>query len=451
MTAPASHCRARAAGAVLAVGRVVTPPASRQRARPASTALALAALAALVALAPTLAAAADPAVHRARRERLAAQLEPGEIVLIRGAPPIDVEWAMPYRQTSNFFYLTGVETPGAALLLSRDERGAMRDILFLPARDERRERWEGPVLHATAERAKGLGFDEVAAASALERRIAAALPAGRAPLTEDAVRSKIHGLRLVKDAGEIEAIRRATRVTGDALVEAMRSAEPGMNERDLAALIEYVFRRGGASGPGFPMIVGSGPNSCILHYSRNDRVMQAGELVVCDVGAEIGRYTADVTRTFPVSGRFSAEQRRVYEAVLRAQEAGIAAVCPGATIGDVHAAAVRSLAQDGLARHFIHQTSHWLGLDVHDVGSYAVELVPGMVLTVEPGAYLADDAIGVRIEDDVVVTESGCEVLTAWIPRRPDEIERLMAEKGLGNAPVRPYRPDARGAKRGGF
>jgi Xaa-Pro aminopeptidase len=249
----------------------------------------------------------------------------------------------------------------------------------------------------------------------------------------------------------VALLRRATRISGDAIVEALRSAEPGMNERDIEALVLYIFRREGADRPGYPSIVGSGPNSCILHYHENERTMAEGDLVVLDVGAEYRRYTADVTRTFPVSGRFTAEQRRVYEAVLRAQDAAIAAVRPGARISDVHAAAWRSLDKDGLARHFPHGTSHWLGLDVHDVGRYETRLAPGMVLTVEPGAYLADTATGVRIEDDVLVTEDGCEVLTGWIPRDPDEIERLMAEKGLGNVGIRPYKPEAAPAKRARF
>jgi Xaa-Pro aminopeptidase len=394
--------------------------------------------------------AAGPDTYRARRARLEALFAPGEIALIRGAPPVDVEWDFPFRQASDFYYLTGVGEPGAALLLWRDGDGTAHDALLLPERDRARERWQGRGLDADSPAARRLGFERIAPIGRSLDEAARRL-AGRAPAGEDGVRARIAAMRLVKDETEIALLRRAMRITGDALVEAMRSAEPGMSEREIQALVEYIFRREGAERPGYPSIVGSGPNSCVLHYSANGRVMEEGDLVVCDVGAEYRRYTADVTRTFPVSGRFTPEQRKVYDAVLRAQEAAIAAVRPGATILDVHSAAWRSLDADGLAKYFFHGTSHWLGLDVHDAGRYDAKLEPGMVLTVEPGAYIAEKALGVRIEDDVLVTPTGCEVLTSWIPRTADEIERLMAEKGLGNAPLRPYRPEAAGTRRGRF
>jgi Xaa-Pro aminopeptidase len=390
-----------------------------------------------------------PGVYRARRERLLSGFAPGTIALVEGEPPIAVEWAMPWRQGSDFYYLTGVDVPGAALLLWREPDGSPHARIFLPPRDAERERWAGTSLSADSPESSRLGFEAVGKSGSERETLEALLARGMKPV--EGLRARIAAMRLRKDEHEIALLRRAMRITGDAIVEAMRSVEPGMNEREVAALIEYIFRRGGAAGPGFPSIVGSGPNSCVLHYNRNERTLAEGDLVVCDVGAEYGRYTADVTRTFPVSGRFSPEQRKIYESVLRAQEAAISAVRPGATVREVHAAALASLSKDGLAEHFFHGTSHWLGLDVHDAGRYDVALEPGMVLTVEPGAYLAERAIGVRIEDDVLVTESGCEVMTSWIPRTVEEIERVMAEKGLGNEQPRPYRPEAVGAKRGAF
>ena len=221
-----------------------------------------------------------------------------------------------------------------------------------------------------------------------------------------------------------------------------------MHEYEVEALLEYVFRRSGAEHPGFPSIVGSGENSVILHYESNRRPMEAGDVVV-DIGAELHGYTADITRTFPVSGRFSEEQRRIYELVLKAQEAGIAAVRAGAPFGAAHRAAypvlARGLAELGLvddpgdaagvSRFFMHGTSHYLGLDVHDVGSPG-PLRPGAVLTVEPGIYIApaEDVdprwwnIGVRIEDDVLVTEEGPVVLSTGAPKTVEAIEALMAE-----------------------
>jgi Xaa-Pro aminopeptidase len=279
-----------------------------------------------------------------------------------------------------------------------------------------------------------LGFDEVRDASD-QGRLTRGLELARAGDVSEALAA----MRLRKDATEVALLRRAIDITATALCEAMRSAEPGLAEFQLEALIEYVFRREGAVRSGFPSIVGSGPNSCVLHYSRNGRLMKAGDLVVCDVGAEFGRYSADVTRTFPVSGRFTDEQRKVYEAVLAAQEAGFRAVRPGATVRDVHLAAYRSLAEKGYAEHFPHGTSHWLGLDVHDVGDYDTPLEPGMVLTVEPGVYLGSKELGVRIEDVVLVTEDGCELLSVGVPRGVAEIEALMREKGIGNEAPRPY------------
>ena len=215
----------------------------------------------------------------------------------------------------------------------------------------------------------------------------------------------------------------------------MRSARPGMREYELEARIEYVFRQRGAERLGFPSIVGSGPNSVSLHYDRNRRQTAPGDLVVMDVGAEYGYLTADITRTIPVSGRFSPRQRALYDLVLGSQQAALDQVRPGVTIGMLNGVARTYMREHSGAlcggitcdRYFVHGLSHWLGMDVHDVGSYATPLSPGMVFTVEPGVYLPEEGLGIRIEDDVLVTDTGHELLSRTLPRGAAEIERTIA------------------------
>ncbi|MGD2136133.1 MAG: aminopeptidase P N-terminal domain-containing protein [Gemmatimonadales bacterium] len=264
------------------------------------------------------------------------------------------------------------------------------------------------------------------------------------------VRRALDRLRAVKTPEELRLLRRAIAITAAAHREAFTSIEPGMHEYEVEAVIEYVFHVNGAEYTGFPSIVGSGENSVVLHYESNRRRMEAGDLVVMDIGAEYHGYTADITRTVPVSGTFSAEQRTIYEIVLRAQDAAFAAVRPGASLGAVHGAAQQvifeGLRDAGLvtqarevSRFFPHGTSHHLGLYVHDVGGGA--LVEGMVFTVEPGIYIppAEDIdprwwnIGVRVEDDVLVTADGYEQLSDGAPRTVAEIEALMEQDGIGN------------------
>jgi Xaa-Pro aminopeptidase len=269
----------------------------------------------------------------------------------------------------------------------------------------------------------------------------------------------LHELRLIKSPAEIEVMRRAAAITAEAHLAAMRAARPGVRENEIEALIEYTFRRRGATAPAYGTIVAGGDHACTLHYVRNDAVLRGGDLLLIDAGAEFECYASDVTRTFPVSGRFSAEQRALYQVVLEAQLAGIARVRPGAAFGDVHDAALRKLIgglialgllggpledelkKDDYKRFYMHRTSHWLGLDVHDCGVYVQNgasrrLEPGMVLTVEPGLYVAADeerveprwrGIGIRVEDDVLVTATGGEVLTAAIPKSIAELEVLTS------------------------
>jgi Xaa-Pro aminopeptidase len=262
-------------------------------------------------------------------------------------------------------------------------------------------------------------------------------------------------MRLFKSEPEIRALAKAAEITAEAHMAAMRDGEPGRREYQVQAEIEYAFRRRGGSGPGYGTIVAAGANSTILHYRAGHAELKDGDVCLVDAGGEYAFYTADVTRTFPVSGDFTKPQRAAYDVVLEAQLAGMAAVKPGATLDEVHEIAVRVLTEgmvklgllqgDPAARvedksyrkYYMHRTSHWLGMDVHDVGAYHVDgkarpLEPGMVLTVEPGLYVAaDDAgapealrgVGIRIEDDLLVTAGGHVNLTAAVPKVPDEVE----------------------------
>jgi len=250
------------------------------------------------------------------------------------------------------------------------------------------------------------------------------------------VAAELASLRQIKDADEVRRLRRAVAITTDAFLDAMAQVKPGMYEYEVEAALEYGFRRRGAERLGFPSIVGSGPNGTILHYDENRRRMEEGELVVIDVGAEYGYYSADLTRTLPVSGRFTARQRRLYDLVLGAQQAAIDSVRPGTSLGTLNQIArtyLRTRSSDlcggfGCDRYFIHGLSHWLGMDVHDPGSYSRRLEPGMVLTVEPGVYIPAESLGIRIEDVLLVTREGAEVLSSGLPRSIEAVERAMAQ-----------------------
>jgi Xaa-Pro aminopeptidase len=262
-------------------------------------------------------------------------------------------------------------------------------------------------------------------------------------------RAVLHELRLRKSPEEIELLRRAVAITAEAHQAAMRAAAPGVAEYELEAVIEYTFRRRGGTGPGYSTIVGAGDNATILHYVENTARLAEGDLVVVDAGCEVDFYTADVTRTFPVSGTFTPAQRRMYQVVLDSQKEAIQMTHPGVTLDALHDRCVERLTagmvelgllpEDGSYRKFyMHRTSHWLGLDVHDAGAYSDlggaprPLEPGMVITIEPGLYVARSAeapaelsgVGIRIEDDILVTETGCEVLTSQVPKELADVER---------------------------
>jgi Xaa-Pro aminopeptidase len=245
-------------------------------------------------------------------------------------------------------------------------------------------------------------------------------------------------LRKVKSPAEIELLQRAIDITGEAQRDASQTAKPGAYEYEVQGALEYAFTRNGAERAGFPSIVGSGINSTVLHYNENRKKIEDGDLVVVDIGAEYGFYTADITRTYPASGKFTARQREVYQLVLESQRAAEKAFKPGQTTlrqlqqaaTDVmRASSVKDKNGNTLERYFIHGLGHWLGMDVHDVGDYSKGLPPGSVITIEPGIYIPDEKLGVRIEDDYLVTETGLVKMSARIPSDPDEIERLMSNK----------------------
>jgi Xaa-Pro aminopeptidase len=239
------------------------------------------------------------------------------------------------------------------------------------------------------------------------------------------VENDIAYLRQVKSPTEIAFLQKAIDITLKGEEAAARAIAPGVMEYEVEAALEYQFRRNGAEGPGFPSIVGSGPFSTVLHYDKSERRMQAGDVVVVDIGAQYGGYSGDVTRTYPVSGKFSPRQREIYQMVLEAQKAAMAKVKPGARIRDLHEAATAYIRSKGYERYFIHGTSHHIGLEVHDVGDTSRPFEPNMVVTIEPGIYLPEEQLGVRIEDDVLVTSTGYRVLSNF-PKEPGEIEALL-------------------------
>ncbi len=451
----------------------------------------------------------DNDVYRARRDRVCAALRAagGGVAVLPTAPErmrnADSEHA--YRHDSAFYYLTGFGEPEAWLVL--DASG--RSLLLCRPKDADREIWDGYRL-GPQDAPQALGVDEAlpldALAEALPQRLgdqpAVWFPfsgyEGLAPRITgwlDAVRARARAgvgaptqqrdllplldeMRLFKDAHEVALMRRAGAIGAAGHVRAMQACRPGMREYELEAELLHEFRRSGASGPAYTSIVAAGRNACVLHYQAADAELRPGELCLIDAGCEYGSYASDITRTFPVDGRYTAPQRDLYELVLAAQDAAIAETRPGARKMDSHWAATRVLAQGMLdlglldrhavggldevmasaayRRFFMHGTGHWLGLDVHDAGDYLAQdeapceqpdglggttlkrpsrrLQPGMVVTIEPGLYVrpAPDVperywnLGIRIEDDALVTPSGCELLSRDVPVKPDEIEALM-------------------------
>lgn len=432
----------------------------------------------------------DYTPFRQRRERLLARMAElgGGVALIPTAAEKirNRDTLYPYRPDSYFHYLTAFPEPEAALVLIAAEKP--QQLLFCREKDAERETWDGfrygpekaaatflfdaaypideldqrlPELFADRSALWfSLGIDagwDQRVIAAINRMRQASRASKRPPATIHDPAVVLDEMRLIKDETELAQMRRAAAIAAAAHRRAMTMAAPGRCEYEIEAEILHEFRRRGAVAPAYPPIVASGANACILHYVANDQPLRAGDLLLIDAGCEVAGYASDITRTFPVDGRFAGPARDIYALVLAAQEAAIAAVKPGASFDAPHQAAIRTLTAglvdlgllagsvDGLLeigaykRFFMHRTSHWLGLDVHDAGSYRMgaewrELRCGMTLTIEPGCYIrpARDVpeafwnIGVRIEDDVVVTAAGCEVLTAAAPKTIAAIEEWM-------------------------
>jgi Xaa-Pro aminopeptidase len=402
--------------------------------------------------------------YKARRQAYATRAGDGVTVLFNALE----EELREYETDKDFYYLTGLKEPDLILLLSPHD-AQHKETLFLPDRNLAQEKWTGVKLPAGPETAKQLGMERVLTLNHFQselttlmvgqRKLYVLLPSHKGtrppsiqeghvsrlkrlfPFSEflDATPHIAH-LRMRKSESELQAVRRAIAITIEGQKAAAAEIGDGRYEYEVEAALEYEFRQRGAGRPAFPSIVGSGQNSVILHYDQNIRRMEKGELVVVDVGAEFEEYAADVTRTYPVSGRFSARQREIYNIVLAAQEAALKEVKPGVVYhkaGPIHRAAYDYINTHGkdlkggpLGQYFIHGTSHHLGLDVHDAVSEPTRaLEPGMIITVEPGIYIAEENLGVRIEDVLLVTENGYELLTRALPRDPDEIEKMMEDQ----------------------
>jgi Xaa-Pro aminopeptidase len=449
------------------------------------------------------------AAYRARRRTVMDRLQGSALVLPAAPQPrAGGDTELRYVPDADLFYLTGYTEQEAVAVLCPGHEAPF--TLFVRPRDPAAERWTG--VRGGVEAATRLGADAAYPIAELESRLAAITRDadrillrfgtgrddveamvqrllerardrrrrhGRGPHIRADAGIVLDGMRLVKDDVELERMRDAARVTTDGFREALGRVSPGMGEWEVEAAIDAAFRRRQADGPSFPTIAAAGANATVLHYTDNARVMEPGTLLLLDAGARVRGYCGDVTRTVPVDGKFRPEQRAVYDAVLAAHHAGIDAVRPGASLADVHGAAVRVLAEamvqlgllqgptdallaryqeeetarregrepaaeddqePGISTFFPHRTSHWLGLEVHDVGAQVVDdtplpLQPGMILTVEPGLYVPADSdapealrgVGVRIEDDVLVTAAGHDVLTADLPADADAVADLLA------------------------
>jgi Xaa-Pro aminopeptidase len=428
-----------------------------------------------------------------RRKELMAQMEPNSIALLPAAPMRirnnDAEYA--YRQNSDFYYLTGhVEEDAVLALIPGRKQGEA--ILFCQEKNKEKELWTGVLLGPEAA-CEQLLMDDAYPVSDIDD-ILPGLIEGRDrvyyALGKDdqfdsrvmewvkVIRSKsklgahppgeflvldhlLHELRLIKSKEEIALMEKAASISAEGHRRAMAYCRPGVREYELEAELHYAFTRGGSRAPAYTSIVAAGDNACILHYNTNTAEIRDGDLVLIDAGSEYEHYASDITRTFPANGKFSTEQKALYEIVLKAQAAAIAAVQPGNAWDEPHNASVRVITQglvklgllegrlsqlikgEAYKEFYMHRVGHWIGMDVHDVGDYKIDdkwrlLEPGMVMTIEPGIYVAPDnkrvakkwrGIGIRIEDDVLVTKTGHRVLTLGIPKTIEEIESFMAQR----------------------
>ncbi|EKY3197961.1 Xaa-Pro aminopeptidase [Cronobacter turicensis] len=425
-----------------------------------------------------------------RRQALLAKMAPASAALIFAAPEAtrSADSEYPYRQSSDFWYFTGFNEPEAVLVLIKSDETHSHSVIFNRLRDKTAEIWFGRRLGQEAAPAK-LGVDRALAFNEIDEQLYQLLNGldvvyhaqGEYPYADAIVftaldklrrgarqnlsvpatltdwRPWVHEMRLFKSPDELAVMRRAGEISALAHIRAMQTCRPGMYEYQLEGEILHEFTRHGARFPSYNTIVGGGENGCILHYTENESQLRDGDLVLIDAGCEYKGYAGDITRTFPVNGKFTPAQRAVYDIVLESLETALRLFRPGTSIQDVTGDVVRVMvkglvglgilkgdveqlvAENAHRPYFMHGLSHWLGLDVHDVGFYGPDrsriLAPGMVITVEPGLYIAPDAdvpeeyrgIGIRIEDDIVITETGNENLTASVVKSADDIEALMA------------------------
>lgn len=413
--------------------------------------------------------------YRARRQALA-KMAGGVVALFAPLAPIDAVYK--FRQQDDFYYLSGVTVPGAALLVSATVEAQgdtparpYNEVLFLPPHNLRSEKYTGPQLGAdTLDVLTTTGFDRVAEMSKLPEEVAKLLAGGRSVIYTDIssqgeptpssqaldflkrtntrvflqdVKPMLASLRTVKDAGEIRLIKEAVDASVAAHLAAMKAVKPNVVEYEISSLLQYEWGKRGCERPSYSPIVGSGHNSTVLHYSENINTMKSGDVVVIDAAAEYSMYAADITRTLPVNGRFTARQREIYDIVLGAQEAAMAAFQSGksmlngpsdASLDKVAHEYIKTHGKDlhgqPLDRYFIHSVGHYIGLGVHDSGDYKVPLGPGAAFTIEPGIYLPEENIGVRIEDDYYVDQDGKLIkLSRALPSQAADVEKAMAGK----------------------
>jgi Xaa-Pro aminopeptidase len=388
----------------------------------------------------------SPRAFVERREALMDSLAEGIAVLYSRGQQSETG----YRADGNFWYLTGVDEQGAILLLAPQEED--RQVLLLPPRDPEDERWTGRRPALTESLRCSLGFDQIYRTTALDGKLVSCMkrttvlhlisslvgPSRDIPPDIELYRKitarvpgatiknsshLIETMRMVKSAEEIAAIERAIEVTYQGITDLLAEVRPGVTEYQLGGVLENSFKRQGAQYMAFGPIIGAGEETTILHYQKRSRTLESGQLLLLDVGAEWNHYAADITRTIPIDGRFTHEQARIYDIVLKAQKAAIRAIKPGITIRQLYNIARDIVGEAGYMDALIHGTSHHLGLDVHDAADNSLPLEPGMVITVEPGIYLPEEEIGVRIEDDVLVTQTGCRILSSQIPRERRDVE----------------------------
>jgi Xaa-Pro aminopeptidase len=426
-------------------------------------------------------------VYAARRAKIAAQVD-GPVILWGFTGREEFSQSYIFAQEDNFYYLTGHNQEGAGLIIlpaqkdgQRDAWDGPREMLFLPAKEPQKEKWNGIRMSPTdADISRRTGFGSVepfgemrAAVEKLakaypinfytilpyekenggyphEKAVVNWLQMAEPQVKMKDVRGNIEALRVIKSPGEITFLRKAIDLSVDSHLAAMKMMRPGVWEYQVAAKMVEVHGMGGSEVEGYAPIVGAGFNSTVLHYDQLSRKIEDGDIVVLDVGAQYAGYSADITRTLPANGKFTARQREIYDIVLGAQNAAMAALKPGMNLCKSGEKSVYKISFDyinshgadlhgkKLGQYYIHGLGHNIGLDVHDPGSYCKPLEPGMVVTMEPGIYIPEENLGVRIEDDVLITETGYELLSKRLPRDPAEIEKVMADGAADRKKTKP-------------